>query len=178
MFRKLAGAAIVAAIAFIHGDPAAAAGPGGFARGLMATAAVSYVASNKAAPTPRGERVPFCGSNADDCFGADRVTVISLDSEHYKQLRTVSRSVNRTIRPIGDERAFEGYFWLAGLATDADNAAEKRARLVAMGWPQEAMRIESGDDGRSVLVISTTLGKLALGQDSDRVKRWKTAEIG
>ena len=66
MLKTLLATAVVAMTAFAGANPAAAAGPGGFARNLRDTPTVSFIAARTPTLAPFAH-VKFCMQNPAEC---------------------------------------------------------------------------------------------------------------
>lgn len=100
---------------------------------------------------------------------------IELTDERWRQLRAVNRDINRSIRASTD-RALYGVeeFWQRPLLTAGagargdceDYALEKRARLIALGWPAESLALAVAVAPRiglhAVLLVQTDEGDFVL----------------
>lgn len=99
-----------------------------------------------------------------------------LTQARWNELRRVNRDINRAIQPATD-RAAHGVeeLWSMPLSDDAaggargdceDYALEKRARLIALGWPQEMLALAvahaPGVGLHAVLVAQTDAGDFVL----------------
>jgi predicted transglutaminase-like cysteine proteinase len=100
---------------------------------------------------------------------------VRLTEERFDELRRVNREVNRAIRPMTDLALYgETDRWtrpiaFAGVIVGGDcedYALEKRARLLALGWPMEALRLVTvhapGVGLHAVLVVNTDRGDFVL----------------
>lgn len=111
-----------------------------------------------------------------------RQTPLALTPDRLAQLTRVNRAVNRAIRPRTDAVLYgAAEYWTrplqfapAGAAQGdcEDYALEKRAALLALGWPAEALLLATAVSPRvglhAVLVVPTDRGDIVLDNLYDR----------
>ena len=105
---------------------------------------------------------------------------VVMTAERWRQLVNVNRVVNEDVRYRTDLDLYrQPEFW--AIADDAgdceDYALAKRQRLLALGWPLEALRlatcrIETGE-GHAVLTIDTDAGAYVLDNRHAGVRAWR-----
>ena len=70
---------------------------------------------------------------------------IRLSPGKWRQLAAVNRAVNRAIFPVNDSKHYgRAEYWTIpndGLGDCEDYALTKRAKLIALGYPQPALRM-------------------------------------
>ena len=74
---------------------------------------------------------------------------VMLDAQHWAQLEQVQREVNRTVAFASDQAVWgHGEYWEPATTSGdcEDIALAKRARLMRLGWPVEALRIAVATD--------------------------------
>lgn len=157
------------------------------------------------ARSPRGY-VAFCRRNPSECaparsqgIAAAPRAAVTLTSERLAQLDAINRSVNAAVHPITDQRLYDRvelwtYPRLARLRLAATEETEarvvetlagdcedyvllKRAKLLAAGWPADALLITVVRDleglGHAVLTVRTTEGDLILDNQAEDIAHWK-----
>lgn len=122
--------------------------------------------SRDAAPLDVGERLPtgvstgppfglaeYCGRAPDECGAANESwprparAQIELTDARWRELWDVNRVVNHAIRPATDKALYgrSDYWtrptWPMERGDCEDYALEKRARLLALGWPADTLAI-------------------------------------
>ncbi len=123
-------------------------------------------------------------ARAED-HGADLTLppVAILDRAAWRMLRRVNREVNGAIAPARDE---SGDRWTTPLSPGGDGAGdcedyvlEKRARLLALGWPAQSLSIATANAPRwgahAVLIAHTDRGDFVL--DNLHVEPVAAAEL-
>jgi predicted transglutaminase-like cysteine proteinase len=89
-----------------------------------------------------------------------------LDAQHWAQLEQVQRQVNRAVAFTSDEAVWgHGEYWEPAVDRGdcEDIALAKRARLMDLGWPAEALRIAVATDEHGRLHALLTVD--ATGRD-------------
>lgn len=108
--------------------------------------------------------------------------VVTLDMSGHDQLARFNARMNAAFRPALDPEAYgEDDLWRTpepGEAADCEDfALAKRAKLIAAGWPAEAVLIAvvKGDSSpyHAVLVLRTDQGEVVLDNLTDAVKGWR-----
>ncbi len=180
MFKHALVTAVALASLFTI-QPAQAAGPGGFARGLKTAPAVSYISEKRRTAAPFAH-VMFCAQNPNECAARGGASEVSLSVFADKQLRAINASVNRTIRPVNDLPG-QGDVWQVNVKSGdcEDFALTKRDHLIAMGWSPKALRIAIAKtpygEGHAVLVVKTDHGDLVLDNRTNAIKTWKDTDL-
>ncbi|MBX5026213.1 transglutaminase-like cysteine peptidase [Rhizobium lentis] len=173
------------ALAFTAGNAcsAFAAGPGGVARGLTSSPAVSYVSEKGKIVAPFAQ-VLFCAQNPAECRDNNGLAVIALTEQEMLQLKNVNNSVNRTMIGRNDPRnELNGDVWKVNVRSGdcEDFALTKRSRLMAMGWSSRALRIATAytpsGEGHAVLVVRTDKGDLVLDNRKSSIKNWRDTDL-
>lgn len=131
---------------------------------------------------PRGwtrlcERAPhICLDGATGQAGV----VVRLEPETFVALEALNRDVNRQYTPMEDIDAYGlSDFWtLPGTYADCeDYVLEKRRRLIAAGWPAEALLIGvvRGTESpyHAVLIVRTEAGEWVLDNMTDEILDWR-----
>lgn len=183
MLKTLLATAVVAMTAFTGANPAAAAGPGGFARNLRDTPTVSFIAARTPTLAPFAH-VKFCMQNPAECKKSSGSSVIAMTSYRENQLKRVNSSVNRSVRAVNDSSATDGgdVWQVSGGSGDCEDfALIKRKRLIAMGWSPRALRIAvartGSGEGHAVLVVKTSRGDLVLDNRTAAIRNWKNTDL-
>lgn len=119
----------------------------------------------------------FCAAHAQECVG-DRQPEkrIALTDEAWHTLRTVQSRVNQQIEPRAPFMVAWDY------ARDARGscvqyAMEKRRALLALGWPESALRLATATTregiGHLVLIANTTAGDFVLDNLHREIMPWQ-----
>lgn len=118
----------------------------------------------------------FCLQHLPDCVGsAPGPVVVELTDVRRHELDAVQAEVNGAIKP----RLDPAHVWrypTDGYGDCNDYAIAKRAKLIALGWPREALLLtaaitETGE-GHLVLVARTSAGDLVLDNRVPTVIAW------
>lgn len=125
--------------------------------------------------------VDFCERNRSDC---DVMSLsgraISLDEKTWRDIVRVNNSVNNAIEPLTD-MAHHGVMdhWsypVDGRGDCEDYVLEKRRRLIAAGYPRQALLItvvrDHKGDGHAVLTVVTDRGDFVLDNQAPKVLGW------
>jgi predicted transglutaminase-like cysteine proteinase len=126
--------------------------------------------------------VEYCAAAKGDC--AKRRAAAKLPSVSLASLRSVNKSVNRTIKPVSDKDQYGiREKWVKGArAGDCeDYALTKRARLSAMGVPKASLLLavgRSAGEAHTVLVVRTKEGDFVLNNLSDEVTPVRGSTLG
>jgi predicted transglutaminase-like cysteine proteinase len=125
--------------------------------------------------------VDFCERNRGECDVMSlRPTPITLDDKSWREIVRVNNSVNNAIEPITD-MAHHGVMdhWsypADGKGDCEDYVLEKRRRLVAAGYPRQALLItvvrDHKGDGHAVLTVVTDRGDFVLDNQATKVMGW------
>ncbi|MGL5136696.1 MAG: transglutaminase-like cysteine peptidase [Beijerinckiaceae bacterium] len=125
----------------------------------------------------------FCSdaANRRDCEGPQlRAQAADLDERRWAQLLSVNDRVNREVEPVTDIDHW-GVPELWSYPTDGrgdceDYVLEKRRRLIALGWPRQALLVtvvrDHKGDGHAVLTVRTDRGDFILDNQEARVMLW------
>ncbi len=126
--------------------------------------------------------VKFCVNNRAECEAEGEPRALPSGERAMEMLREVNAAVNDAISPVHKPTDPIGARWeLAPSAGDCnDYAVTKRHRLIAMGWPQSALRLAvvlTGDgQGHLVLVARLADGDVVLDNLSHSVRPWNAAD--
>ncbi len=128
---------------------------------------------------PRGF-VDFCKRHPGECIEvALSEAPAVLDESRWGQLRQVNDAVNRAFPYVPDAGpSGRGDYWaLPTVEGDCEDLAlEKRRRLIALGWPPEALLIALARvprlGGHAVLVVVTDQGDYVLDSREGAVRPW------
>lgn len=180
MWKQLITAAMFAATVLAGVEPAAAAGPGGFARNLLSNPTVSFIVATKPTLAPFAH-VRFCVQNPSQCSAGGGASVMVMTSYREAQLRRINAQVNGTIRPTNEATNTDVWQIGANAGDCEDFALTKRQRLIAAGWSPRALRMavvrtRSGE-GHAVLVVKTNQGDLVLDNRTGAIKPWKNTDL-
>jgi predicted transglutaminase-like cysteine proteinase len=125
--------------------------------------------------------VQFCADNPADCnVDAAPARVAKLDARAWRELARINRDVNEAVEPMSDLEHW-GQLERWSYPTDGkgdceDYVLEKRKRLMAAGWPRQALLItvvrDTKGDGHAVLTVRTDRGDFVLDNQETRVKAW------
>jgi len=137
------------------------------------------------APMPAGYLVlcqatpRICNFEKSGKRRAHKAAVMRLNEARFRQLESVTQSVNRSMRSVEDRVRFgvSDRWTVGGPAGDCEDfALTKRALLIARGWPAEAVLVALVNArGRShaVLVARTDAGDYVLDNLTSAVKPWR-----
>ncbi len=151
---------------------------GGASMSAMATATPMRTA---AATLPPKGFVDFCKRFPAQCDEVAEVSgPVTLDATRRAELARVNDAVNRGIRYVADSRSSgqSEYWTLPQTEGDCEDLAlEKRRRLIALGWPQDALLIALATvprvGGHAVLVAVTDRGDFVLDVRDPEVRPWE-----
>ena len=148
---------------------------------LSPALAPRHLADGRPTSAPIGY-VRFCSERPQDCLisGAAQGIVI-LDARRAAELERINRTVNEAIEPMTDLDHFgETERWTYpsdGKGDCEDYVLEKRARLLAQGWPASVLLItvvrDHQGDGHAVLTVITDRGDLILDNQEEAILSWK-----
>jgi predicted transglutaminase-like cysteine proteinase len=154
-------------------------GPGAAANGVQSAATPPQLIEQAVSLTPRRPplaHVRFCHFHAQHCeFQLDRRRPGRSEAELMDEVRQVNRSVNRAIRPRPDPA---DDIWEINVAAGdcEDYALQKRAELLALGWPSEALRVAvvRMRNGVAHAVLLVTVGEtdFVLDNMTAQIVRW------
>lgn len=124
--------------------------------------------------------VKFCMKNDAECSAdTSERTLPSVDTA-MAMLRQVNNSVNGSIAPMRKPTDPIAANWTVAPSTGDcnDYAVTKRHQLIAMGWPQAALRLAvvriDGGQGHLVLVARLPDGDVVLDNLSSAVRPWNS----
>ena len=122
--------------------------------------------------------VKFCMNYRTDCDAEAGAQAQPLPERAMEMLRDVNSSVNEAISPLRKSTDPMAARWTVSPAAGDcnDYAVTKRHQLIAMGWPQSALRLavvltDSGQ-GHLVLVARLPDGDVVLDNLSRNVRPW------
>ncbi len=143
--------------------------------------------SREVARAPKGW-VGLCKRYSEECAGPNGTPrVVELNGESWKELVAINNSVNSTIKPLSDAKHWYKLLGVTerwdyaedGYGDCEDYALLKRKKLMALGFPREALRITvvwasgpKGDEGHAVLMVRTSKGDFVLDNRQDEVMLW------
>lgn len=125
--------------------------------------------------------VQFCKENKSACRGSiAQPVVVKLTRDRWDELLRLNDTVNRSIRPVTDEKLFgkiEYWTYPRNGAGDCEEyVLEKQRRLIRAGWPRSALLITVAKDvkneGHAVLTVRTDQGDLILDNQIEAVLPW------
>ncbi|WP_244659419.1 transglutaminase-like cysteine peptidase [Bradyrhizobium guangdongense] len=122
--------------------------------------------------------VKFCMNNVAECRADASARSLPPADAAMAMLRQVNMSVNQAIAPMRKPTDPIAANWtVAPAAGDCnDYAVTKRHQLIAMGWPQAALRLAvvriDGGQGHLVLVARLSDGDVVLDNLSSSVRPW------
>jgi predicted transglutaminase-like cysteine proteinase len=180
MMKQVKLAAAVAMTAFVGIQPVWAAGPAGYARSLINTPTVSYIAERQPTLAPFAQ-VKFCMQNPGECRASEGASMVVLTSATQEELTSVNSNVNHTIVGVNDQSGEDVWSVNVKSGDCEDYALTKRDHLIAKGWSPRALRIavattRSGE-GHAVLVVKTDRGDLVLDNRTSRIKPWNRTDL-
>jgi predicted transglutaminase-like cysteine proteinase len=126
--------------------------------------------------------VKFCMNYRSECDADAGQQLLPSTDRAMDMLREVNASVNEAISPVHKPTDPIGAHWaLAPSAGDCnDYAVTKRHQLIAMGFPQNALRLAvvltNGGQGHLVLVARLPDGDVVLDNLSRSVRPWNAME--
>jgi predicted transglutaminase-like cysteine proteinase len=164
----------------------------GFAASLAVPASARGVGTDISAPAtmPIGPQVEapygfvdFCTRNPAPCrLHAAEITNIRLTPEHRATLERVNAKVNRLpqITDLDNYGVVEYWSYPNKRGGDCEDLAlEKQRRLVALGFPEDALLLavvrQANGEGHTVLVAETDRGEFVLDNLSSRILAWSDA---
>jgi len=158
---SLRAKAAVALVLALAATPALAIAPQPTDRAAPA-GSILRVATAGTTAAPLGLQI-FCMRSPADCAPGQDVQVLLTD-DTLRLLNSVNRSVNASIRP--QLRPTQVWELGARVGDCKDYAMNKRAALIARGFPAGALRLAIGytarGEGHAVLVVRTSQGDLVL----------------
>jgi predicted transglutaminase-like cysteine proteinase len=139
-----------------------------------------YVEVSEVARAPIGW-VEFCASNPGECATvASAPRDVVLTQRAFKDLVSVNRYVNETVKPMTDLEhwgTIEKWSYPDdGYGDCEDYVLQKRRLLLRAGWPREALLItvvrDRKDEGHAVLTVKTDRGEYILDNQAEDVLQW------
>jgi predicted transglutaminase-like cysteine proteinase len=152
----------------------------------MSPAVPTEAASGAFAPTGRTALPPigwvqFCQDEPITCDVENmRPLDVVLDSDRWRELIRVNNAVNKDVLPVTDEDQWgeveRWSFPTTGEGDCEDYVLEKRERLMALGWPRQALLVtvvrDRKGDGHAVLMVKTDRGDFVLDNQNPKVMSW------
>lgn len=159
MWNRTFFAAAMAGALIAGAQPAAAFGPGGFVRDFATVAVVNYTSSIKPIFPTSGCKA------ADRSCGASVVPFkMALTTFRQGQMKRINAAYNRSLNSM----------------TGRQIALAKLDKLVAMGFPPEALQMEGPGANEGALLVRTDRGDFLLGNRDSMIidiDRMTTAAI-
>ena len=142
---------------------------------------------------PKGY-IEFCKENPEGCdYSATKGLanglasglasgLVRLNEKLINQLKDIQWEVNKTISYVSDQELYgknEHWAYPVSAGDCEDIVLEKRRRLIALGWPADALlpatAITKGGKGigHLVLVVTSTNGDYVLDLGTDDIQPWK-----
>ncbi len=137
-----------------------------------------------AAPEPPGF-ISFCIRFPDQCTRQKEAPLsLALTPDRWTTLERVNLAVNRAIVPMHDQEHYgRAEYWNIpsdGLGDCKDYALTKRQQLMAMGFPQPALRLAIvytwKKERHAVLTVTTDRGDLVLDNVTDWIRNWDATD--
>lgn len=125
--------------------------------------------------------VQFCRDNPDDCASrAMPRLAIALDEAKWRRIVKINAEVNREIIAVTDDDQWGmPEVWSyphSGRGDCEDYVLEKRRRLIAAGFPEQALLItvvrDQRGDGHAVLTVKTDRGDFILDNQEGKILAW------
>jgi predicted transglutaminase-like cysteine proteinase len=103
-----------------------------------------------------------------------------LDERRWRELQVINAKVNREVEPVTDLDHWgvpeKWSYPTDGKGDCEDYVLEKRRRLMAAGWPRQALLItvvrDKKGDGHAVLLVRTDRGDFVLDNQEPLVRLW------
>lgn len=123
----------------------------------------------------------FCREHTEACnVPALPAQVVTLTDRTWHELAVVNSSVNRDVQAMTDPdhwHVAENWAYpIDGKGDCEDFVLEKRRRLIAAGWPRQALLItvvrDTNGDGHAVLIVKTDRGDFSLDNLERQIKLW------
>lgn len=142
----------------------------------------AYTSHGDAATPPIGW-VEFCQqpeARADCVVPVLKPAEAALDERRWRELLTINAKVNREVEAVTDWDhwgvAEKWSYPTNGKGDCEDYVIEKRKRLMAAGFPRQALLItvvrDKKGDGHAVLLVRTDRGDFVLDNQEQKVKLW------
>jgi predicted transglutaminase-like cysteine proteinase len=141
---------------------------------------ITYANLGPAARAPIGW-IDFCSDNPDDCRGGSTTPRdIVMTQQAWKDLLSVNRWVNETVKPMTDMDHWgvveKWSYPTDGYGDCEDYVLMKRKVLIDAGWPREALLItvvrDKKGDGHAVLTVKSDKGEFVLDNQNEEVLAW------
>ncbi len=128
--------------------------------------------------------IGFCMDHISECSGGtDEPELFTLDEARQGEMESINTAVNAL--PEVEDIALYGRneFWTYAETRGGDCedlALEKRRRLMAIGWPADAVLIATTRDrngeGHAVLIATTDKGDFVLDNRDRNIKLWSQTD--
>lgn len=147
----------------------------------------SEMLEGRVASTPYGFK-KLCQTEKQHCAlyrkaGSEPHAPLSMRSEHWDELKATNRAVNKEIKPLPEFTMFfrrDEWKISASIGDCEDYALMKQARLIAQGWPKDALLVTvaelPGGQRHAVLAVRTAQGDLILDNTTDKIKNWQDTD--
>ncbi|MEX3011324.1 transglutaminase-like cysteine peptidase [Hoeflea sp. TYP-13] len=123
----------------------------------------------------------FCNKHPNQCQVSGKVgPAMPMDRGRWKQLRSVNRQVNRSVREVTDKASWgKADVWSIvspGQSGDCEDfALTKRKQLIAMGWSSSVLLVSvvrtRRGEGHAVLTVRTSDGYLVLDNKTPFIRK-------
>jgi len=126
--------------------------------------------------------VKFCMNYRAECDFEGGQQALPSAERAMEMLRSVNASINEAISPMRKPTdPMTAHWTVSPSAGDCnDYAVTKRHKLIAMGWPQSALRLAvvltNGGQGHLVLVARLSDGDVVLDNLSSSVRPWNSPD--
>lgn len=179
MWKTMMTAAVFAATALASVGPAAAFGPGGFARSLSSHPSVEYILADRQEQPPLS-RARICAGAVVACK-AERPAVMVLTTFRAAQLKRVNDEVNMAL-DVSFPTADLGVLPISAEQEMFDAPSVKYKKLIALGWKKDALSFKSVrtrfGTSHQVLVVKTSKGAFALDHRTSTIRPWVAKVYG
>lgn len=126
--------------------------------------------------------VNFCRDYPSECRSRRKgPSEVRLTGPRQKELQSVNEAINLAIKPISDEfqygRVEHWTYPTTGKGDCEDYVLLKKRKLIALGWPANALLItvvrDENNEGHAVLTVRTDHGDLILDNKHSRILGWR-----
>lgn len=125
--------------------------------------------------------VRFCKDYPGECVDRNRGDdEVILTTKRWKELQAVNEQINEAIKPVSDHTQYGTIeLWTypsSGQGDCEDYVLLKKRKLVALGWPENALLItvvrDENNEGHAILTVRTHRGDLVLDNKHSRILAW------
>lgn len=124
--------------------------------------------------------ISFCMDHISECSGGtDEAALFTLDETRRIEMSAINAAVNALPEREDIARYGRNEFWAFADAKGGDCedlALEKRRRLMALGWPADALLMATtqnrNGEGHAVLIAATDKGDFVLDNRESDIKLW------